>query len=88
MHLLLGEWLPRPQHPTLADRIRSGHEWLVRITGEDFGYDPERWHEYLRETDDGGYRWSNKHLKMPRRIAEALSNPAWRQAVAELQANG
>jgi hypothetical protein len=50
------------------------------------GMSPGAWHEHLRATNAGGYRWSNKHLGFPRRIARALSNPAWHRAVAALHA--
>lgn len=82
---LLGEWLPMVPEQTLKERIRDDHAFLVRITGQDFGYDPERWHAYLRESNAGGYRWSKKHLGMPKWIARATSDPAWRQTVKELE---
>jgi hypothetical protein len=86
MHALLGHLLPRgmPRDQTLVDRIRSGRAFLRRIAHVDLGYDPLAWHEYLRATNAGGYCWSNKHLGMPRRIALALADPDWQQAVALL----
>ena len=86
MNQLLGAWLPMGPQQSLLERIQSGHQMLVQIAGHDLGYDPQAWHEYLRESNDGGYRWSNKHLGMPRRIQEALRDPAWHQAVQDLQA--
>ena len=50
-------------------------------------FDPPRWHDYLRETNAGGYRWSNKHLGMPKRIAEVIGDPAWCRAIEELRDN-
>lgn len=86
MHALVGNLLPMgmPRGWSVAQRIRYGREWLVRITRVDFGYDLQAWHDFLRATDGGGYRWSNKHLGFPRRIARALADPAWQAAVAEL----
>ena len=86
MYALLGELLPMgmPPDQPLADRIREGHDELVELTGVDLGYDPAKWHEHLRATNAGGYRWSNKHLAFPKRIAEALADEQWRAAVAEL----
>jgi len=86
---LLGRPLPfrEPAGRTLKDRIRAGHASLVKTTGQDFGFDPQRWHDYLRETNAGGYRWSNKHLGMPRQIAETVRDPAWCRAIAELRDN-
>jgi hypothetical protein len=86
MPALLGHLLPMgtPRGWTLADRIRYGHEFLVRITKVDLGYDPAAWHEHLRATASG-YRWSNKHLGFPRRITLALASPEWHRAVALLR---
>ena len=74
-----------PPDESLADRIRDGHEYLVGIAGVDLGYDPRAWHEHLRSTNAGGYRWSNKHLGFPRRIALALADPEWQRAVSALR---
>jgi hypothetical protein len=87
MHGLLGHLLPRGMSHTqsLAGRIRDGRAYLVRLAGVDLGYDPRAWHEHLRATGAGGYRWSNKHLGFPRQIARALADQAWQQAVAALR---
>lgn len=86
MHGLLGRQLPMgmPRDQSLADRIRDGHAFLVRMARVDLGYDSLAWHEYLRATDRG-YRWSNKHLGFPRQIAIALANPEWQAAVATIR---
>jgi hypothetical protein len=86
MHTLVGEFLPPVMREgwSVAQRIRHGREWLVRITRVDFGYELQAWHDFLCATDLGGYRWSNKHLGFPRRIARALADPVWQAAVAEL----
>src|SRR5262245_34250585 len=87
MYALLGHRLPFcfPVEWSLTGIIRHGREWLARLAGVDFGYDPVAWHEHLSVTA-GGYRWDNKHRRMPREIARATSDPAWLAAVAELQA--
>jgi len=87
MLMLLGEEPPMGPavERSLAERIREGRECLVFDSGVDFGYDAARWHEHLRETNAGGYRWSNKHLGMPRRIARAAADPEWRAAVEQLE---
>jgi hypothetical protein len=84
---LLGKSLPFCEPPgwTLKERVRAGHAFLVETTGQDFGFDPSRWHDYLRETNAGGYRWSNKHLGMPKQIAEVNDDPAWCRAIEELR---
>jgi hypothetical protein len=87
MHGLLGIHFPFwGEEPPLTDCIRHGHESLVKITGLDLGYDPHAWHEYLRTTNAGGYRWSNKHFGFPRQIPTALARPDWQDAVASLRA--
>lgn len=88
MHALLGNVLPIRMFPDqgLAERIRKGRMYLVRVSGVDLGYDPQAWHKHLCATDDGGYRWSNKHLGFPRRIDRALADPEWQAAVACLRA--
>jgi hypothetical protein len=65
--------------------MRRGREALVSITGQDFGFDLAGWHEHLRETDAGGYRWSNKHLGMPREIAATLANAEWQEARKQIE---
>jgi hypothetical protein len=87
MYALLGHWLPLgfPAEWTIADRIRHGREELVDIAGVDLGYDPAAWHEHLQRTNDGGYRWSNKHLGFPRKIATAMADPEWLYAVDSLK---
>lgn len=87
MHALLGHLLPMgmPCDQPLVDRIREGHAFLVRITCIDLGYDPQAWHEHLRTTNAGGYRWSNQHLGFPRQITLALGDAKWQEAVASLR---
>ena len=81
MLLLLGERLPMGPERTLKERIQEGHDFLVRIAGRDFGYDPQRWHDHLRETKAGGYRWGG----VTKLIAQATSDPEWCRAVEELR---
>ena len=82
--MLLGESLPHfPK--LLRDRVREGRTLLVQITGKDFGYDLQQWHDYLRNTGDGGYKWSNKHLGMPRRISEVSADAQWQETIKQLE---
>lgn len=57
--------------------MREARAKLIRLTGEDFGYDLGRWHSYLTslpEEEDHGYRhiyaWSN----VRRSIENSLEN--------------
>lgn len=88
MHGLLGDFLPfgMPEDQSQTERILHGYAFLVEIAGVDLGYDPQAWHEQLQATDAGGYRWSNKHLGFPRRIATALANSEWQATIATAQA--
>jgi hypothetical protein len=81
MWLLLGERPGMLPESDLKERIRRGHAGLVKITGKDFGFDPQRWHDYLRGTKEGAYRWSG----IAKKIGQATTDPAWCRAVAELQ---
>lgn len=86
MTLLLGGFVARLSTGDLKVDIQRGREWLVRITNQDFGYDALRWHEYLWETDAGGYRWSrHSAVKWARRVQAGMSRPAWVAAVQDLE---
>jgi len=84
MNHICGAYLPFHLE-TLEERLRCGREWLVRITGQDFGFDLRRWHAYLCETNAGGYNWSNKGRGFSRRIELALEDPQWQAAAKSLQ---
>ena len=88
MFQLCGEWMPfvEPDELALAQRLKHARESLVKQTDQDFGYDLNAWHEYLCAGD--GYKWSNKHLSIASAIREALSNPEWVAAVAEIESRG
>jgi hypothetical protein len=85
MLMLLGTDLPRLRRNTLAQTIRDGRAMLRSITRKDFGYDPEAWHNYLCQTDYGGYRWSDKQDGIRSQIQEAIDNPEWRASVEGLK---
>lgn len=74
--------LPMMPYDSLAEGIARGRQHLVRITHKDFGYDLHAWHDYLTETNDGGYNWSRRHPGYPKEIECAVSDPDWQQAVA------
>ena len=85
VRLICGESIPRfAKTPLdLSDRVRKGHEWLVRMTGTDFGYDLQAWHDYLKESKDGGYTYG-RNIILPRIMQKALESPKWQAAVQAL----
>ena len=84
VRLLCGESLPRVTHESLEDRIKRGHDFLVRISGKDFGYDLQAWHDHLKESREGGYTYG-RNIDLPRIMRAALASPEWRQAVRSLK---
>lgn len=90
MECLLGTtnpWLLAKSGGTRKLAIRCGREFLVQITGQDFGYDAVRWHEYLWATDDGSYRWCRRSPgNYLRQVRRAVADPGRAEAVAELEA--
>jgi len=49
----------------------QGHDFLVRITGRDFGYDLQAWHDYLKESREGGYTYG-RNILLPRIMQAVL----------------
>ena len=56
---------------------------LVQITGQDFGYDLQAWHDHLKESREGGYTYG-RNIVLPRIMQEALLSPEWQEAVESL----
>ena len=72
--LICGHNLPmKPQH-TLKQCLVEGRKQLREITGVDFEYDLQRWHDHLKESRQGGYTWS-RAIVFPKIMAEALASP-------------
>ncbi len=85
--LLCGECLPRfaeTDYDSLASRIEAGHDGLVKLSGKDFGYDLQAWHDYLKESRDGGYTWG-RNVDLPRIMKQALASAEWHEAVRQIQ---
>jgi len=53
------------------------------MSGRDFGYDLQAWHDYLKESKDGGYTY-NRNIFLPRIMQKALESPKWQEAVQAL----
>jgi hypothetical protein len=88
MWLFLGTALPNGlgRNQTIAERIETGRAWLMKCTRQDFGYDALHWHEYLWETNAGGYKSSRRDYEKWRRVvSDAAQRPEWVAAVSELQ---
>jgi hypothetical protein len=85
--LICGDIVPGSRgsrNETLAQRIKSGHDLLVSVSGKDFGYDLVAWHAYLKESRDGGYTWG-RNIVLPRVMKAALASKGWRDAILEVQ---
>jgi hypothetical protein len=83
VRLICGQALPPVRDHSLQDRIREGHEFLVKITRKDFGYDLQAWHDYLKESREGGYTYG-RNIALPRIMQAALLSPEWQVAVRSL----
>jgi len=57
---------------------------LVQMFRCDHGYDLVAWHNELCETKAGGYTWG-KRKGIPKSIQNALADPAWCAAVAQIK---
>lgn len=83
IRLICGVELSRIRAQSLARRVREGHDFLVSITGKDFGYDLQAWHDHLKVSREGGYTYG-RNIVLPRVMAAALASPEWQQAVQSL----
>ena len=76
-----------PFRPTeddsLVRRVQEGHALLVKITGRDFGYDLQAWHDHLKESRQGGYTYG-RNISLPRLMKDALESAEWQEAVRSL----
>jgi hypothetical protein len=86
VRLICGEDLPFVAgEKSLSERICAGHDLLVSITAQDFGYDLQAWHDHLKESRAGGYTYG-RNIVLPRIMQAALLAPQWREAVESLLA--
>jgi hypothetical protein len=69
----------------LEERMRMGREGLVEMTGKDFGYDLQAWHDHLKESREGGYTYG-RNIRLPKPMQAALDSIDWRDAAARLSA--
>ena len=87
VHLLCGLRLPpfAPTSDDICERMREGHDDLVQMTGRDFGYDLQAWHNHLRESREGGYTYG-RNIVLPRIMQAALQSAEWQDAARVLEA--
>jgi hypothetical protein len=83
VRLICGEEVPRFRAESMADCIRAGHDFLVRISGVDFGYDLQAWHDHLKESKQGGYTYG-RNIELPRIMKAALDSTDWQATVRSL----
>jgi peptidoglycan/xylan/chitin deacetylase (PgdA/CDA1 family) len=95
MLMLAGRLGRHPREPgmELADKERMeamavGRKWLPRLTGVDFGYDLQRWHEHLLGADEHGYRHPYGWRVVRQAIEKALEDLERLQLVRQLEQSG
>jgi hypothetical protein len=83
--LICGEPLPSLARTPddMHKRLRMGHDLLVRLTSQNFGYDLQAWHDYLKESRDGGYTYG-RNIDLPKIMKAALASPEWHATAARL----
>jgi hypothetical protein len=56
--------------------MKGGREGLRRLTGQDFGYDLARWHEFLAGNDEAwGYKHPYAWKTVNKAIEKAMDDP-------------
>ena len=86
VQLLCGHNLPIGPQRSLEENLKEGRAILVGIAGVDYGYDLQRWHDYLKgrpRSQTGGYAW-NRTIALPKVMEEALASEEWRSAARAL----
>jgi hypothetical protein len=85
VRLICGESLPpfAVSPDSFKDRLLRGRELLVQLTGKDFGFDLQAWHDHLKFSRDGGYTWG-RNIVLPKIMKAALESREWREAVGTL----
>ena len=84
VHLICGNDPSRRETGSMRQQLRAGREMLRSITGQDFGFDLQKWHDYLKESKDGGYTW-NRSIDLPKVMKAALANQQWLATVSVIE---
>lgn len=74
----------RRENDSIDAVIRDGRDFLRKISRQDFGYDLQAWHDYLKESRVGGYTYA-RTIVLPKCMASALARPEWQAAVERLR---
>ena len=82
VHLICGEHLPILWEDK-ETCIIEGRRMLIDITGKDYGYDLQKWHDHLKESREGGYTWQDT-IDLPKVMKEALASKEWHEVVQRL----
>ena len=87
VHLICGLKLPpfAPTSDDICERMQEGHDDLVQMTGKDFGYDLQSWHDHLKESRECGYTYG-RNIVLPKMMKAALESPEWQNAAKKLTA--
>lgn len=83
VRLICGESPSLRDRESLRQRIQNGHDMLVELTGQDFGYDLQAWHDYLKESRDGGYTYG-RNIVLPKIMQAARASAEWQEAARVL----
>ena len=85
--LICGEKLPpfAPTSDDIGDRMQAGHDHLVQMTGMEFGYDLQAWHNHLKESRSGGYTYG-RNIVLPKIMKAAMESAEWQAAATRLSA--
>jgi hypothetical protein len=94
--LMLAGHVLRPRHAAGAadadeerrESMRAGRERLRELTGQDLGYDLERWHELLVGNEQWGYRHPYGWDSVRPAVLEAVGDPDRLRLVRTLEAGG
>lgn len=74
--------------PDRVEEMRTGHADLVRTTRQDFGYDLQKWRDFLLVHDkEFGYRHPYAFASVDRAVMAAIADPEFIR-LAELAAAG
>lgn len=83
VRLICGQMVRFGPEQSLLERIREGRESLVQITGRDFAYDLQAWHDHLKVSREGGYTYG-RNIALPQLMLHALESSTWQEAIQQL----